>query len=463
MDPDVHHRIAQPDERLDGVAGQDHVERGVGHVLDAVVPVGEVAGEAGQHDQQVGRYDEERRDDGAVAHLRGTREGRFRRGDPLDHRRQGSGQVDREQYQVEAVDAEHVEPLVAAVTQVAGLGQEVGQRHQAEQRADQRGAERERQQDEQADRAPRDRRHVVPPQEQLAEAGPLPLTPPGTGLAAQLGQDQQAAVGPAAPLDAQRAEVRRRRAVAHPLGGVEQPPAVRAHVDGGLGVLDDRPVPDVVPDLPVADVRRLGDLVERAFADHRVGADPERGVVVGQPLVDDVLQVGGGPGDPLQPGARTGEGAVRRLGDGHVAVLVLLEQVHEPQAVLGQQHAVRVERHDVVRIRDVQGAVARPRPDQRGAGDRLHLAVGAPHQAHVAVKVHGLVGLVGQRHVPLALEAGDLGAERPHQPAVQAAEHLLLEHHALVGRGEQRRADRAQRSRPAAGAPRWRRRRRCGR
>ena len=262
------------------------------------------------------------------AYLRGAGEGRLGRGDPLHHGGHGAGQVHREQHQVEAVDAEHVEPLVAAVAQVAGHGQEVGQRHQAEQRADQRGGGRERQQHEQADRAPRDRRHVVPPQEQLAEAGPLSHPPPGLGLTAQLGQDQQAAVGPAAPLDAQRTEVGRRRAVAQPFRAVVQPPAVHAHVDGGLGVLDDRPVLDVVPDLPVADIRGLGDLIQRPLADHRVGAHPERGVVVGQPLVDDVLQVGGGAGDPLQPGARAREGAVRRLGDGHVPILALLEQVH---------------------------------------------------------------------------------------------------------------------------------------
>ena len=32
---------------------------------------------------------------------------------------------------------------------------------------------------------------------------------------------------------------------------------------------------------------------------------------------------------------------------------LLLEQVHQPQAVLGQQHAVGVERHHVVRVGDV--------------------------------------------------------------------------------------------------------------
>ena len=290
----VHERVAQADERLDRVAGQDDVERGVGHVLRQVVHVGAVEGVAGQRDQQVRREQQERRDHGAVLDLGGAGERRLGRGDALHDRGERAGQVDAEQDQVEAVDAQHVEPLVAAVAQVAGHRHEVRQRDQAEQRADQRGAEREGEQDQQADRAPADRRHVVPAQEQLAEPGPLALRAPGPRLAVQLGQDQQAAVGPAAALDAQRAEVRRGGAVAEPLGVVEQPPAVDAHVDGGLGVLDDGAVLDVLLDLPVADVGGLGDLVERLLADHGVGADPEGGVVVGQALVHDVLQVGGG-------------------------------------------------------------------------------------------------------------------------------------------------------------------------
>ena len=131
MDPRVDHGIAQPDEGLDGITGQHDVERGVGHVIDAAVPVGEVERVTGQRDHQVGRDDEERRDDRAVAHLGGAREGSLRRRDPLHDRGQGPGQVDRQQHQVETVDAEYVEPLVSAVVQVAGHGQEVGQRHKS--------------------------------------------------------------------------------------------------------------------------------------------------------------------------------------------------------------------------------------------------------------------------------------------------------------------------------------------
>ena len=53
---------------------------------------------------------------------------------------------------------------------------------------------------------------------------------------------------------------------------------------------------------------------------------------------------------------------------------------------------------------------------------------------------------MGQRHVPLALEARQVGAERPHQPPVQPAEHLLLKDYALIGRGQQRRRDGPERS-----------------
>ena len=365
---------------------------------------------------------------------------------PCTMRRERARQVDPEQDQVEAVDAQHVDPLVAAVAQVAGLSHEVGQRDEAEQRADQRGAEREREQDQQAGRAPADGGHVVPPQEQLGEPDPVALLLAQPRHPVQLGQDQQAAVGPAAPLDAQRAEVRRGGAVAEPLRVVVQPPAVQPHVDRGLGVLDGRAVLDVLLDLVVADVGRLGDLVERLLADDRVRADPERGVVVGQALVHDVLQVGGRAGDPLQPGGGAGERAVRRLRDGDVLVLLLLEQVHQPQAVLGQQHAVGVQRHHVVRVGDVRPGTGLGAHQRRAAG-HLRLAEVAAHQPDVAVEVHRLVGLMGQRHVLLALEAGDPDGERPHEPPVQPQEHLRVQHDALASRVEQRRPHLAERLR----------------
>ena len=178
-------------------------------------------------------------------------------------------------------------------------------------------------------------------------------------------------------------------------GVVEQPPAVAAHVDSGLGVLDDGAVLDVLLDLPVADVGSLGDLVQRLLPDHGVGPDPEGGVVVGHALVHDVLQVRGGPGDPLQPGRRAGERAVRRLGDSHVLVLLLLEQVHKAKAVLRQQHAVRVERDHVIGVGNGP-AGAGPGRDERGAAHGLDLVVAAAHQPDVAVEVHRLVRLVRQ-------------------------------------------------------------------
>ena len=56
--------------------------------------------------------------------------------------------------------------------------------------------------------------------------------------------------------------------------------------------------------------------------------------------------------------AAPGIGAVRRLGDADLGVLGLLEQVDEPQAVLGQEHAVGVERQHVVGVGDDEVGVA---------------------------------------------------------------------------------------------------------
>ena len=49
---------------------------------------------------------------------------------------------------------------------------------------------------------------------------------------------------------------------------------------------------------------------------------------------------------------------------------LLLEQVHQPQAVLGQQHAVGVERQHVVRVGDVQPPVPGLARHQRRAAER---------------------------------------------------------------------------------------------
>ncbi len=153
------------------------------------------------------------------------------------------------------------------------------------------------------------------------------------------------------------------------------------------------------------------------------------------------------PGDPLQPGGRAGERAVGRLGDGHVLVLALLQQVHQAQAVLRQQDAVGVQRHDVVGVGDAQVALAGAAAHQRRAGRRRRLGEAAAHQPQVAVQVHCLIGLVRQRHVALALEAGHLGPERPDQAPVEAPDLRAAQDGALLGRLAQRGRDGPQRVR----------------
>ena len=177
-------------------------------------------------------------------------------------------------------------------------------------------------------------------------------------LRPQLGQDQQAAVGPPPALDHERAEVRRGGAVAEPLGVVGQRPAVRPEVDAGLGIFDDRPVLDVGADLEAADGLHLDDVVQRVLADHGVGAHPEGGPVVGHALVQDVLEVGGGAGDPFDPGGGAAEGGVRRLGDRDALVARGLQEVDQPQAVVAQQLGVGVQRQQVGRCPGHPGSLA---------------------------------------------------------------------------------------------------------
>ena len=97
----------------------------------------------------------------------------------------------------------------------------------------------------------------------------------------------------------------------------------------------------------------------------------------------------------------------------------LLEQVDQAQAVVAQQQRVGVESEQVVGVRDDEvGRIGTL--DTGGARCRIRrlLAGGtAAHQADVGVEVHGLVGLVRERRVLLALEGRDLGREGPRAGA----------------------------------------------
>ena len=138
--------------------------------------------------------------------------------------------------------------------------------------------------------------------------------------------------------------------------------------------------------------------------------------------MDDVLQVGGGAGDPLDAGRRAGERRVRRLGDRDAAAFSGCSRWYTSRRQYSGSRCCR--RRGSARSR--RPAITRspgPRPSSTatsiGAVGGLLRSPRVPHQADVAVEVHRLVRLVRQRGVRLALEAGELGAEDPGQPAVQ--------------------------------------------
>ena len=252
---------------------------------------------------------------------------------------------------------------VAAVAQVDGHHREVRDGGEEHPRAQQPSVVGVGQQEDQAEAGPGDRGHVVDPQRRLTPQDPLVLATPFAQLRGELRQDQQATVGPAATLDDQRPEVRRGGAVAEALGVVHQRPAVGADVDRRLGVLDDGAVLDVGLDRESADRLDLADVVQRALADHGVGADPEGGVVVAQPLVEDVLDVGRRAGDAFDARGGAAVGRVRGLGDGDPLVALLLEELDQSQAVVAQQHGVGIEGEQVLRRRDVEvGGLIREPP-----------------------------------------------------------------------------------------------------
>lgn len=155
-------------------------------------------------------------------------------------------------------------------------------------------------------------------------------------VAQQLGQDDQPTVSPAAALDDQRAEVGRGGAVSQALRVVVELPAAAGQIDARLRVLDHRTVLDVAFDR-VASLN-LGDhdIIQGLAADEGIGAHPVGGLVAGEALVNDVLDIGGGAGQPLQRAWRAAEGTVGRLRHGDARVARLLQQVDQAQGVARQ-------------------------------------------------------------------------------------------------------------------------------
>ena len=241
----------------------------------------------------------------------------------------------------------------------------------------------------------------------------------------ELRHDQQTAVGPPTALHDERSEVGRGRAVAQPLGVVDQGPAVVGKVDARFGVLDDGTVLHVAAHLVAVDRLDLHDVFERPPPDDGVGAHPERRVVRRHPLVQDVLDVGGRSRETLDTRRGAPERRVGRLRHRDALVLGLLQKVDEPQTVVAQQQRVGVESEEIGRVGDDDvGLVRRTDPDQNGPFVGRVGVVATAQQPDVGVEVHRLVRLVRQRRVPLAFEGRGFDREDPHQATVKFQQSL---------------------------------------
>jgi hypothetical protein len=82
---------------------------------------------------------------------------------------------------------------------------------------------------------------------------------------------------------------------------------VGAQVNAGLGVLNDGSVLNIGTNFEPANRFNFNDVLNGAFADNRVGTHPESGSVECHSLVENVLNIRGGPGDPLDAGGGTAE------------------------------------------------------------------------------------------------------------------------------------------------------------
>src|SRR5437879_11573319 len=129
-------------------------------------------------------------------------------------------------------------------------------------------------------------------------------------MANQFRQDDETTVGPAPSLNDERAEIRRRRAERQPLRVIVELPPTIDEIHGRLRVFDHGPVLNELADRIAALDFDNGDVFERALAGQRVRTDPERRSIVGEPLMDDELNIRGGTGDPLESSRSPGERVV---------------------------------------------------------------------------------------------------------------------------------------------------------
>ena len=137
---------------------------------------------------------------------------------------------------------------------------------------------------------------------------------------------------------------------------VMQRPSFGEEIDGRFGIFNDRPVLDIAAnDMPTF-VGFDADLFERRLSQQGIGPDPKSRTEVGEALVHEILNIGGGSGGSLQYTRGVGEGAIGRLSDGHPRVVGLFHQSDQRAGVVGFQQAVGIERNDVGRIGDQAAA-----------------------------------------------------------------------------------------------------------
>ena len=113
-------------------------------------------------------------------------------------------------------------------------------------------------------------------------------------------------------------------------------------VDGGLGILDYRPIlNEPLDDVSTLRVLRY-DVVQRGATQQSICADPERRPVVSEPLVNDVLDVRSRSSDALEPALGARNRAVGRLCYRYALVAWLVHEVHKSQRIVGKKHAIGV-------------------------------------------------------------------------------------------------------------------------
>ena len=162
----------------------------------------------------------------------------------------------------------------------------------------------------------------------------------------------------------------------------------------------------------------MGNVIQRRAPYEGAGTNPRPGAERRRAVVGHELHVGRGSRDAFDSASGSGHGRIGRLHDRDSRVPRSGHEMHEAQRIFRKDQAVRVEYDDEVSVRYPKRCPSVLGLYEQDTVRRCDFPEASSHERDVAVQIHRLVGLVGEVHVPPALEARDLGPEQRCQATI---------------------------------------------